>query len=223
MTAAARSRSRDESGSAAGDGGPGRAGPPLHPTLRAAGEEGRLPGWARAGSARREHLARVADLMGGWAADLGLAERERTRWRAAGLLHDALKDADPSDLAARTKVSWPASLLHAPAVAAALRAEGVEDEELLRALSHHPVGHPDFGALGVCLYIGDWLDPGRSFRRAERAAMRERMPRERDEVAVEVAERRIRRLLDRRLAVLPVSVRFWNRLVAGVEAGRGGG
>lgn len=193
----------------------GEPAPVLHPLIRAAGEDGRLPPWARATPERREHLARVADLMGEWAARLGLPDGERTRWRAAGLLHDALKDADAAELADRLEEEWPDPVLHAPAVAAALRSEGVQDEELLLALSHHPVGHPGFGTLGLCLYAADWLDPGRGFREAARARLRERMPEERAEVAVEVAAFRLRRLLDRRLPVLPVSVRFWNRLLEG--------
>lgn len=68
-----------------------------HP-LVAAAAEGRLPGWAVAGEERRAHMARVAALLEGWARDLGLGKRDVLRWRAAGYLHDALRDASPAGL-----------------------------------------------------------------------------------------------------------------------------
>src|SRR5687767_6850364 len=63
----------------------------MHPVVAAAAR-GELPGWAVAGAARREHIARVAGLLDSWAVGLGLQGVERARWRAAGWLHDALRE-----------------------------------------------------------------------------------------------------------------------------------
>jgi len=68
-----------------------------HPPVSAAAA-GRLPRWAAAGEERRAHMARVAALLEAWARDLGLGNRDILRWRAAGYLHDALRDASPRRL-----------------------------------------------------------------------------------------------------------------------------
>ncbi|MDE2762798.1 MAG: hypothetical protein OXQ94_18215 [Gemmatimonadota bacterium] len=68
-----------------------------HP-LVAVAAAGRLPGWAAAGRERRAHMARVAALLEAWARELGLGKRDVVRWAAAGYLHDALRDASPSEL-----------------------------------------------------------------------------------------------------------------------------
>lgn len=74
-----------------------------HPLVVAAAA-GRLPGWAVAGGERRAHMARVAALLEAWARELGqgapglLGKRDILRWRAAGFLHDALRDASPAEL-----------------------------------------------------------------------------------------------------------------------------
>lgn len=184
----------------------------LHPLIRGAGA-GRLPPWARVGSKRRAHLDRVADLMGSWAETLGRPEEEALRWRAAGLLHDVMKGDDPDELRIWAGEDWPEPLLHGPAIAARLRAEGVRDDELLMALSHHSVGHPAFGELGQFLYLADFLDPARRFRKRRRAALRERLPEQRGEVLVEAVALKLGHLISDRHAILPVSLRFWNRLV----------
>lgn len=199
----------------------------LHPLVRAAGgSPGQLPSWARLGPERREHAERVAELLDEWAAELGLPETERIRWRAAGRLHDAMKDADPAML--RTFVPddgpWPDSLLHGPACAAKLRAEGIQDEDLLAAVTHHSTGHPALDDLGRYLYLADYLEPGRPSDPEGRAALRARLPGERRSVLREVAARRIAGLLRRGLPILPPSIEFWNRLVGEDAAGgRGDG
>lgn len=112
---------------------------------------GELPGWACVRPERRAHMARVAALMDGWAASLGLPPDQRTRWRAVGLLHDALRDEDPGRLRPRVSEeqrALPPGLLHGPAAAARLADEGVDDEELLLAVAYHTTGHPRFAVRG---------------------------------------------------------------------------
>jgi len=157
----------------------------------------------------------VARLLDEWAAELGIPSRDRRRWRAAGILHDALRDAPADELRASAELpDWPDPLLHAPACAARLRDEGVEDEPLLLAVSHHPVGHPDFGAPGDHLYLADFLEPGRGFAEELRAGLRDRMPGDRGRVLVRVVAMRIEHLLERGSRILPESVHYWNRCVA---------
>ena len=197
------------------DGPEGGAAGELHPRLRDAAR-GLLPEWARVDEERRAHLERVAELLERWARSRGEPEEDVLRWRAAGFLHDALRDADPAAL--RNGVGpefegWPGPLLHGPAAAAGLEADGVADGELLRAVAYHTVGHPDFAALGIALYCADFLDPGRSFREEWRRGLRSRLPEELEGVACEIVAARIRYLLEGGRRIFPSTIAFWNRFV----------
>lgn len=186
----------------------------LHPVLEAA-SRGEMPPWARCGPDRRSHAERVAGLMGEWAETEERSGRDCRRWRATGLLHDALRDAPPAELRelVETPGEWPDPVLHAPACAARLRREGVEDEPLLRAVAYHPSGHPEFGELGDQLYVADYLDPGRAFAEERRAGLRRRVPGDLQEVLVAVVADRIGHLLDERTPLMLESVQYWNRCV----------
>jgi HD superfamily phosphohydrolase YqeK len=189
----------------------------LHPLLHRA-SQGELPPWSEAGPDRRAHIQRVVALLREWGRVLDLPEGERVRWLAAGTLHDALRDADPGTL--RDEVppalrDLPGSLLHGPAVAARLRAEGVSDEGLLRAVAFHTLGHGALDGVGRALYAADFLEPGRTFRRGWRRGLATRYPHAPDEVLVEVVRARMVRLLERGWTLRPETVEFWNTLVGG--------
>jgi HD superfamily phosphohydrolase YqeK len=176
---------------------------------------GRLPAWSVAGPERRAHSARVAALLVEWAGSLRLDAAETARWRAAGWLHDALRDADPGALRHALPVSLrdlPHPLLHGPAAAARLRAGGCDDEELLDAIAWHTLGCERFGRLGKALYLADFLEPGRSFAVAERAALRARMPAAADAVLRDVLRSRMRHLLDGGGTIRVETLEFWNSI-----------
>jgi len=177
--------------------------------------DGNPPPWAVAGDDRLLHMERVAALLSDWAAVLGLPTADRLRWRAAGLLHDLLRDADPDELRDRVAPGLrelPGPILHGPAAAERLRIEGVEDGELLTAVAFHTVGDDRFGALGRALYAADFLEPGRTFLPEWRQELRGRMPEALDEVVREIVGARIGNCLDRGAAILSRTVAFWNQL-----------
>jgi HD superfamily phosphohydrolase YqeK len=189
----------------------------LHPIVVEAAA-GVWPPWVRADAARREHMVRVAELMDRWARVAGVDDDERTRWRALGYLHDALKDEAPETLrgevpAALTELPDP--VLHGPAVAARLRGEGVDDEAFLRALAYHTLGHPALDAAGECLFAADFLEPGRTMENEWRAGLRARMPGQRAEVVGEILRARMAYLLERGRPVRPETLAFWNRMAEG--------
>jgi HD superfamily phosphohydrolase YqeK len=184
--------------------------------LVAEAADGRLPPWAVAEPERRAHMGRVAELMDEWAGKLGLGSVDRVRWRAAAWLHDALRDEDPDALRALVPErfrSFPGPLLHGPAAAARLTAEGVRDQEILDAVAFHTLGDAGLGPLGRALYAADFLEPGRTFLNEWRGGLRARLPEEIDAVLVEILRARIEHLLERPSTVFPETMGLWNALV----------
>ena len=168
----------------------------LSAVVRAAAR-GELPEWARASEKRRAHIGRVAALLGEWAQGLGLPEHERTRWLAAGWLHDVLREAHPDELRPLVPEEFrelPGKLLHGPA--AAERLAGQADPELLDAIRYHTLGSARFGRLGRALYLADFLEPGRRYEPEWTAALRARMPHDLDGVMREVVEARVRHVTE---------------------------
>ncbi len=180
---------------------------------RAAG--GEPPTWARMAEARRAHAGRVAGVLAAWAGQLGLPPAEVGRWRAAGWLHDALRDEDPATLRSlvpQSMAGLPGQLLHGPAAAARLRDEGADDEELLDAVAFHTLGCEGFGRLGRALYCADFLEPGRTFEPVLRAALRARMPDALDDVTRRIVAARVVHLVTAGQMVRPETMGFWNTL-----------
>lgn len=175
-----------------------------------------MPKWSVASRQRRAHIERVAAVMDGWARTLDLPKRDRHRWVAAAILHDALRDAPPDELrdqVDRSERHLPGRVLHGPAAARKLRKAGVDDEAVLLAVGHHTLGHPDLDQLGRALCVADFAEPGRRKLRGLRDRLLHRAPRDLDRSVRKVVELRIANLLDRQYSVPPVTVEFWNRLV----------
>ncbi len=184
----------------------------LHPTIAAAAS-GRLPDWARVSRLRMPHLESVSDLLLRWSSVLSLAEVDRARWAAAGWLHDALRDAPPERLVADA-AEYPSKVRHGPAAAARLRREGVEDEELLQAVTFHSLGCGGLRRLGRFLFLADYLEPRRAYAPQENAVLRARLPENELAVLRAVCARRISERLQRHKSLRQETVDFWNELAA---------
>ena len=89
------------------------------------GKEITLPSWAQVTDKRRKHIARVVALLDEWADAMHLSSEERDAWHAAGIHHDALRDAPEDQLRhlAGDKTR-EVEILHGPAVATLLGAKG---------------------------------------------------------------------------------------------------
>lgn len=178
---------------------------------------GQLPGWTEATPDRRRHMARVATLMEQWATRLGLDARDRARWKAAGVLHDTLRDAEGDSLRSELDAPFaalPASMLHGPAAAARLGREGAQDGEVLDAIRYHTIGHADAGRIGLALIAADHLEPGRHGEVLWRTQLRARMPEAFDEVVRAVVRAKLLGGLERDEPLMQGMVSLWNRLAA---------
>lgn len=172
-----------------------------------------LPPWAEVREHRRAHIARVIELLDRWAEAMALPPDEARAWRDAGRWHDALRDADPDRLAALCgDPTLPEGLRHGPAAAARLRQEGEHRTDVLEAIAWHTVGHAGWERVGRALYMADYLEPGRSFAREERAYLADQVPHDFRGTFREVVRHRLVWVLREGHRLHPQSVALWNSL-----------
>jgi HD superfamily phosphohydrolase YqeK len=170
-----------------------------------------LPAWAAASTKRREHIARVTALLDAWSVALGVDEAMRAAWHGAGRFHDALRDAPEAELRRLTgDQTAPVPLLHGPAAAARLAADGETRSGLLDAVRWHTTGHAEWGATGRALYMADFLEPGRPFDRAIRAELAAQVPRAFDDTFRSVVQQRIAWTVREGRLLHAETARLWN-------------
>lgn len=177
------------------------------------GEGGKPP----LGPARLEHSLGVAALAAELCLRRGL---DPERGRAAGLAHDLCKElpreAQRALASARAGASPSSARLvdkavHGHAAAALLERDfGVDDEELLDAVSCHTFGRPDMGLLATLLYCADKLEPGR--RRVDPAFRERCLGLPPGEMLREVAENLVGRLASDGLPIAPETARLLESL-----------
>jgi 2-amino-4-hydroxy-6-hydroxymethyldihydropteridine diphosphokinase len=170
-----------------------------------------LPSWARVADKRRAHIERVVRLLEQWAASMQLDPDETSRWRAAGLLHDALRDATEALLRTVTgDTVRAAELLHGPAAAIKAEQDGERRQDVLDAVRYHTLGWARWIRTGRALYLADFLEPGRKFLVRERAAIAAQVPRDFDVAFRDCVRLRIQYALSRGGELFPESVELWN-------------
>lgn len=175
-----------------------------------------LPTWAIVTVPRREHIERVVTMMRGWVTALRLPAEERARWLRAVWLHDALRDAPEAEMRRwAPTVEGPVELRHGPAAAARAELEGERDADVLSAVRWHSVGWVGWGRIGRALYCADFLEPGRDFDRADRAALAIRFPEEPDAVLRDVLARRLAYAESRGWSIPPESFAFREAVMPG--------
>jgi HD superfamily phosphohydrolase YqeK len=170
-----------------------------------------LPPWAQVTAKRRAHIARVTALLDKWATQMGLGAEDARAWRDAGRWHDALRDAPDDEL--RRLVGddgAPVNVLHGPAAATRLAADGESRAPLLEAIRWHTLGHPGWDRCGKALFMADYLDPGRSFAQADRAFLSALVPHDFDGVFRQVVRQRLEWSLREGKGLFPQTVALWN-------------
>jgi predicted HD superfamily hydrolase involved in NAD metabolism len=124
---------------------------------------------ARLSPRRRDHAHRVADEARALATRFGASPEKA---ELAGLLHDycrELADHETLALAAQhgipvgaVEARRPKKILHGPVAAAELSERGL-DPEVASAIRLHTVGGAGMTVLEKCVYLADYLEPGRDF------------------------------------------------------------
>ncbi|MGK2963653.1 MAG: hypothetical protein ACSLFK_16155, partial [Gemmatimonadaceae bacterium] len=113
-----------------------------------------LPLWACVGSRRLAHIERVTSLLRAWSAAMRLDADEANAWIDAGAWHDSLRDAPEELLRSITHDNeTPEQLLHGPAAATRLAADGETRQHVLEAIRYHTVGSANWGRTGKALYM----------------------------------------------------------------------
>jgi 2-amino-4-hydroxy-6-hydroxymethyldihydropteridine diphosphokinase len=170
-----------------------------------------LPQWAQASEKRRAHIARVVALLARWAAEMGLANDEASRWSAAGLFHDALRDAPESMLRALTGERYrPAEILHGPAAAVRAEQDGERRQDVLDAVRYHTIGSAGWARTGRALYLADFLEPGRHFLVSEREFVANQVSHDFDAAFRQGVRLRIEYALSQGGELFPETVELWN-------------
>jgi 2-amino-4-hydroxy-6-hydroxymethyldihydropteridine diphosphokinase len=170
-----------------------------------------LPEWAQASEKRRKHIGRVVALLERWADEMELPDDETSRWIAAGLLHDALRDVlEPMLRALTGDGTRPAEVLHGPAAAIRAEQDGERRQDVLDAVRFHTVGSADWGRTGKALYLADFLEPGRDFLISEREFLAKNVPNDLDAAFRQCVRLRIELALNEGGELFPETVQLWN-------------
>lgn len=173
-----------------------------------------LPRWARVSEKRRQHIERVTALLDRWAAQLAIPPDEAQAWHDVGLWHDALRDAPMDELrkwAGRDDL--PTSVLHGFAAAERLAADGEAREPVLQAIRWHTLGHPNWQRTGRALFMADFLEPGRSFLREDRAFLADHVAHDFDGVFRQVLRLRLEWTLREGKPIFAETAALWNSVL----------
>lgn len=170
-----------------------------------------LPAWAIVTPKRHEHITRVTALLDRWADAMAIAQDERTAWHDAGQWHDALRDAEEPLLRALSgDTHAPVEILHGPAAAARLEAEGEQRRDVLDAIRWHTLGNPGWSRTGRALFMADFLEPGRKFMVSERAWLAQMVPDDFTGAFRQVVKVRLEWSLREGKGLHPETVAMWN-------------
>lgn len=103
-------------------------------------------------------------------------------------------------------------LLHASVGAALVERDlGINDPDMIRAVSYHTTGRPGMGLLEKIIYLADYIEVGRNYVGVEK--IREIACTDLDRALLVAVDHTLKSILDRRLLLHPRSVAFRNSLL----------
>jgi HD superfamily phosphohydrolase YqeK len=172
-----------------------------------------LPAWAQVDEKRLAHIGRVTALLRAWSAAMRLSPAEAQAWIDVGSWHDALRDAPTEELREITgDRTSPEGLLHGPAAAIRLAAEGEKRKDVLDAIRYHTICSADWKQTGRALYMADYLEPGRKFLHEDRNFLASQVPHNFDGVFRQVVRFRLDWSVREGNHIYPETVALWNSL-----------
>lgn len=168
---------------------------------------------------RYEHTLGVTETAVELAEKYG-ADKEKTE--IAAIFHDYAKfrpkeemrqvvvDYDlPKDL-----LEYSTELLHAPVGAILVRDEiGISDEDILSAITHHTSGRPNMTIIEKCVFLADYIEPGRKFPGVEE--VRELASENLDAAIIQSLKNTVNFLMKKNQPVYPATFHTYNDLVKG--------
>jgi HD superfamily phosphohydrolase YqeK len=136
---------------------------------------------------------------------------EAVAWYDAARWHDALRDAPEDQLRSLVPNSrYTGAMLHGPAAAARLEADGEHRSAVLDAVRYHTVGCATWERPGRALYMADYLEPGRDFGLADREFLTAHVSHDFDGVFRQVVRQRLEWSLREGNVLYQESVDLWN-------------
>lgn len=139
----------------------------------------------------------------------------------AALLHDYAREIkDDALLFLAEKSGWTINLvernqpmlLHGPVAAYLVNQElGIEDGEILEAITYHTTGHPKMSPLASILYVADMVEPGRIYPGVEE--LRKLAFHDLNSALLACLDHNIRYLLKRGVLIHPLSIQTRNNLI----------
>ena len=142
-----------------------------------------------------------------------LTPDEANAWIDVGTWHDALREAPEGELREITgDHTSPLGLLHGPAVALRLEADGEKRRNVLDAIRYHTVGSAHWDRTGKALYMADYLEPGRKFLAEDRGFLASQVPHNFDGVFRQVVRFRLEWSVREGNHIFPETVALWNSL-----------
>ncbi|MCZ6917311.1 MAG: 2-amino-4-hydroxy-6-hydroxymethyldihydropteridine diphosphokinase [Gemmatimonadetes bacterium] len=185
-----------------------------HTELLATVNQDGVPAWAQIKPSRQAHIQRVAALVETWAIAMGKSVDERARWTRAAFMHDAVRDAPTEELARWSDRRWDIpKLFHGPAAAMLAAEHGETDRGVLNAIRFHSLGYAGWDDAGRMLYMADYLEPGRTFKRKRSAKLAARVPQDSQGVLIHVVRKRFQWAIEQKRKILPEAAEFWNGVV----------
>lgn len=173
---------------------------------------------ARLSQKRRAHVHRVAAEAVVLARRFGASEEAA---ELAGLLHDYCRELGDDEILAvadRHGVAYgavearrPRHILHGPVAAAELA--GRVPPEVAQAIARHTVGAAGMTVLDKCVYLADFLEPGRDFPGVEEVRVLARTSL--DDAVAASSRMTLLELIGRGRGVVPAALEMYNESHAG--------
>lgn len=169
------------------------------------------------------HTIGVADTA------LKLAENtdvDKNRLELAAIFHDYAKFRDKQEMRGIIRkekldpdfLLYGDELLHAPAGSFLVEKEiGIEDEEILSAITWHTTGRQDMTMMDKILFLADYIEPNRSFPGVDE--VRELSASSLDEAIIKALTNTIEFLMKKKQPVYPGTLATYNQLVFNIRKG----